>query len=263
MKILSNKTMNVLITALECTLTVASVALAVRDTYKAVDILIELKQETDDMPVATGIIVTKTAVCYIPTVAVTSIALVTNIVMGVRNNRMQSMLAATVAIAATQYESYREHTIELMGADKDDEIINEIADEKTYELMNADDTLFFDLYSGRFFFSNYEKVIYAMNQINKILLTRSECSLQELYDILGLGPNRISPYIGWESYAGETMYGYRWIDFELSKKKTKNNGEYVVIYFPFAPHALDDKCEKQLVAMGYDLEVIGRSGYGD
>lgn len=266
---LSYKTQNIMLTTLNCGLTMVSVGLAIHDTVKAMDVISEMKQElaVNGEELSKKDIVKGSIKCYIPTIIATSLTVGTTIAVGARNSRIQAVLASSVALYMTQYESYRKHAIETLGEEKDKEMIEKVAEDQyvfqkeklAREKSNVDDTLFFDDHSGRFFWSNKEDVLSAEYELNRCFILNGEAELGVFYQALGIEPTPLSQYIGWEPYAGEVFYGYRWIDIEHSKKKLDNGQEYYVIHFPFAPHALDEYCEEQIKAMGYDVNEIGLS----
>lgn len=269
MKKLNYKTGNILLTALNCGLTVVSVGLAVHDTVKAVEVISELKEEYAevDEKITKLDVVKNTATCYIPTIIATTLAVGTTIAIGARNSRIQALLASSAALYMTQYESYRKHAIEALGEDKDKEIIDKVAEDQYQSQKehlakiktDVDDTLFFDEHSGRFFWSNTEDVLAAEYEFNRYCVLNGEGELYQFYVYLGLQPTELSKYIGWEPIAGEAYYGYRWVDFEHYKKKLENGQEYFVIHYPFRPHAIDEYCEEEIEKLGYNVDDIGRS----
>lgn len=266
---LSYKTQNILLTTLNCGLTMVSVGLAIHDTVKAMDVISEMKQElaVEDKELSKKDMVKGTVKCYIPTIIATSLAVGTTIAVGARNSRIQAFLASSAALYMTQYERYRKHAIEELGEEKDKEIIDKVAEDQyilqkekiAREKTNVDDTLFFDDHSGRFFWSNKEDVLSAEYELNRYYSLNGEAELGIFYQGLGLAPTPLSQYIGWEPYAGEVYYGYRWVDFEHFKKKLDNGQEYYVIHFTFKPHALDEYCEEKIKELGYDVNEIGLS----
>ncbi|MBQ5562679.1 MAG: hypothetical protein IIT39_04770 [Clostridia bacterium] len=59
------------------------------------------------------------------------------------------------------------------------------------------DTLCYETLSGRYFYSDIEKIRAAVNRANKIILEESYISLNEFYDELDLGHTGIGDSIGW------------------------------------------------------------------
>lgn len=252
MRKLSLKTENILLTSINCILTVASVGVAIHDTMKAIDICNQLKTELDEPDVKTEI---KTKVkCYIPTIAVTSIAIGSIIATGVRNNKIQTLLATTAISYMTQYDAYRKHAIDILGDDKDNLIMDKVAEDQ-YKLqvdkLNAmktdvDDTLFFDDYSGRFFWSNRVDVLQAEHEINRQLTLGGEVEINELYYYLGMFNNPAYDAIGWadwiaygEDCSSEDSMDALWIGMEHTVKQLQNGQTYVNIKFKRKPEYLD------------------------
>lgn len=262
--ILSNKSTNIIITALECCLTVSAVAVSIRDTYKAVNTVTKIKNDTDKTKRKTYDMCKGVAVSYIPTITITSLSIATNILMGVRNARIQTCLGSLAIIYATQYQSYKTHSIDIdTKKDVDNsEYANSIAQYNYYENI-PNNVLFYDTHSGRYFWSNKESVMRAAIDINNLLINNGECTLQDFYDLLNLEDTKISNIIGWDLYSGETMYGYRWIDVEFYKKNLSDGREYYALYFPFEPHSINEYTDNALIQKGYDLDTIGKSGYYD
>lgn len=262
--ILSNKSTNIIITALECCLTVSAVAVSIRDTYKAVNTVTKIKNDTDKTEHKTYDMCKGVGVSYIPTITITSLSIATNILMGVRNARIQACLGSLAIIYATQYQSYKTHFMDSdIAKDVDNSAYaNSIAQYNYYKNI-PNDVLFYDAHSGRYFWSNKVSVMRAAIDINNILLHKGECTLQDFYDLLYLEDTEISNIIGWELYAGETIYGYRWIDVEISKKMLSDGREYYALYFPFEPHSINEYTDDALIKKGYELDAIGKSGYYD
>lgn len=245
---------------------VATVALAIKATPKALDkiqcaqvdkgdeILHKLREgaleKTD-----TGYILPKlTAIetvqaCwkeYMPTVAVGTGSLICIFGANVLSRRQQTSLASAYAALESAYQGYRRKVCSILGPDTDAMIEKAVEQEKQ---DNEDDfppwdevQTFYLPCCGKaaFFERTMEEVVQAEYHINRNLVLRGEVTLNEFLSFLGLDAVEEGDVIGWDCYIGETQYGYRWIDFNHRHYVTDDGLTVCSIDTPFAPHSLDD-----------------------
>ena len=91
------------------------------------------------------------------------------------------------------------------------------------------DTLCYETLSGRYFYSDIEKIRAAVNRANKIILEESYISLNEFYDELDLGHTGIGDSIGW----GVAHTGL--INLNFSSQLTNNGTPCLVIGYDNIP----------------------------
>lgn len=245
---------------------VATVALAIKATPKALDkiqcaqidkgeeILHKLREgalEKSD----TGYILPKlTAIetlqaCwkeYLPTIAVGTGSLICIFGANVLSRRQQASLASAYAALESAYQGYRRKVCSILGPDTDAMIEKAVEQEKQDiedDLPPWDEVQTFYLPccgKAAFFERTMEEVVQAEYHINRNLVLRGEVTLNEFLSFLGLDAVEEGDVIGWDCYIGETQYGYRWIDFNHRHYVTDDGLTVCSIDTPFAPHSLDD-----------------------
>ena len=144
--------------------------------------------------------------CYIPA-AVTGLGSVACIIGASSvNAKRNAALATAYALSETALKEYQDKVVETIG-EKKEQVIREQIDKDHIErnpVTKVDvidtrkgNTLCYDYYSGRYFYSDIEEVKKAVNIINSALLRDDYVSLNELYDEMGLPRNGIGDSVGW------------------------------------------------------------------
>lgn len=144
---------------------------------------------------------------YIPT-AIMVIASSAMIIGGMYlQTRRTAALAAAYAVAADQANRYYENMKTIAGKTKAEEglaktaqdIVNDIPDEKFDSAPSIDggEDYFIDKMSGRVFKHDIVKIREAVNKFNKDLLEDMWCSVNELYDYIGLERTLMGEILGY------------------------------------------------------------------
>lgn len=212
-----------ILTGIGITGLLTTTVLAVKATPKALKLIEEEKQRQNDIlledakakgeetcaqitalkPIDTLKVTWK---CYIPA-AVTGIGSVACIIGASSvNAKRNAALATAYALSETALQEYQEKVVETIG-EKKEQVIREQIDKDhidrnpvsqldVYDTRKGN-TLCFDYYSGRYFYSDIEEVKKAVNLINSSLLRNDYVSLNDLYDELGLPANGIGDSVGW------------------------------------------------------------------
>lgn len=245
---------------------VATVALAIKATPKALDkiqcaqvdkgeeILHKLREGALEKSDVGYILPKLTAIetlqaCwkeYLPTVAVGTGSLICIFGANVLSRRQQASLASAYAALESAYQGYRRKVCSILGPDTDAMIEKAVEQEKQDiedDLPPWDEVQTFYLPccgKAAFFERTMEEVVQAEYHINRNLVLRGEVTLNEFLSFLGLEAVEEGDMIGWDCYIGETQYGYRWIDFNHRHYVTDDGLTVCSIDTPFAPHSLDD-----------------------
>lgn len=245
---------------------VATVALAIKATPKALDkiqcaqvdkgeeILHKLREGALEKSDAGYILPKLTAIetlqaCwkeYLPTVAVGTGSLICIFGANVLSRRQQASLASAYAALESAYQGYRRKVCSILGPDTDAMIEKAVEQEKQdieNDLPPWDEVQTFYLPccgKAAFFERTMEEVVQAEYHINRNLVLRGEVTLNEFLSFLELDAVEEGDVIGWDCYIGETQYGYRWIDFNHRHYVTDDGLTVCSIDTPFAPHSLDD-----------------------
>lgn len=115
-------------------------------------------------------------------------------------------LAAAYGIADSQLDEYKQKVLEKFGANKEQEIVDEVAQDRVNKnenhqviIVGSGDVLCYDALTGRYFQSSVEKVTKAMAQIHSEIYNHMYVSLSTFFDELGLPPTDLTEEVGWNS----------------------------------------------------------------
>ena len=124
-------------------------------------------------------------------------------------NRISSKRAAAaysvMTISERMFEEYKEKVIEKIGERKEQEIRDEIAQDRVEAnkpntiLVGSGEVICCELGTGRYFKSDMETLRKAQNDINAKLVRELYVPLSEFYYIIGLSPTSYSWDVGWVS----------------------------------------------------------------
>lgn len=143
---------------------------------------------------------------YIPTgvSAVTSIACIA----GANRVGIKKTFAAQAALAVSEraYSEYRDKVIEEFGPRKDQSIRDKVAADRVRDnppsptiISGPGNVLCCELFTGRYFTSDMEKLRRAQNDINAKVLKHDYATFDDFYYIVGLNPTTESSRLGWTS----------------------------------------------------------------
>ena len=128
------------------------------------------------------------------------------------SNKRSAALAAAYTISETALQEYQNKTLELVGEKKEKDIHEAVSKdvvEKTYTgtniiLTGDGDSLFYEPLSGRYFKSNWNKILKAANELNANALNDFDgtITLTQWYSELGLDKTDISDEMGWSLERG-------------------------------------------------------------
>ena len=184
---------------------VTSTVLAVKATPKALDLIEDARYEKDEELTAAE---TAKACwkCYVPaaTAGVASVACI----LGANSvsARRTAALTAAYQISETALSEYREKVIETIGEKKEQAIRGKVHKDRldknpvgknTILFTGHGNTLCYDYWTGRYFYSDIDKIKRAQNDFNKDLIDEMCKSLNEFYDLLNLDHVAIGDEIGW------------------------------------------------------------------
>ena len=148
------------------------------------------------------------------------------------------------ALLDNSYKEYKKKTDELYGEEASTHIREEIAKDKytgDEKILDDNKELFFDFYSGRYFESTKEAVMWAQYETNRALFTNYAVSLNEYYDFLGLEERPEYDLVGWSCGKMEETYWHPWIEFDHEEIIIDGDSEYdeglkcTIINMPLEP----------------------------
>lgn len=185
---------------------------------------------------------------YIPSAIIGTATIACVFGSDIINRRRQAALISAYTVLDQSYKAYRDKVKDVLGEETDTHIMGEIAKDKfeevkeTFDIIKREEKdertkLFYEEYSGRYFESTMDDVIEAEYHFNRNFALRDYADLNELYSFLGLPETEYGATVGWGRYAGESVYGYQWVDFCHVKEYMDDGTEYYRIAIPFGPTA--------------------------
>ena len=144
---------------------------------------------------------------YLPTAIITVLS-ATAIVLGNRIHlKRAAALASVYTLAENTLRTYQEKVLETVGKTKSEQIRGAVIDEElranppsaenTHNVGGGNE-LCYEMSTGRYFWSDAEKIRAAANQFNKELMSENVKTLNEFYYDLGLPMVELGNYVGWE-----------------------------------------------------------------
>ena len=227
---------------------IATSIMAVKATPKATQI-IEKAKAVKGEELTTVETIQYTWKTYIPTamMAVGTISCIFG--ANVTGKRHQAALVSAYTLVDSSYRQYKRKLVELYGKETHNSIIDALAVEKAQEVgiyaeslctnncltddeACGDPVLFYDEYSDRYFESTIEQVITAQYHFNRNFTLRGYCTLNELYEFLGLETTDYGATVGWS--VEDELY---WVDFNNRKSYLADGTKYYIIETPWGPSA--------------------------
>lgn len=212
--------------------------LAVKATPKALKLIEEKKEElkTDKLtPVET---VKATWKCYIPSAATAGVSIACLVGSSRISSKRNAVLATAYKIAENAHKEYREKVIETIGEKKEQQVRDQIAQDKieknppsqnTIVLTGKGETLFYDGLSGRYFKSDIDRIRKIENELNRRMRNENYISLNDFYDELGLEHiNPLGDDLGWNIDKG-------YIEIHISPILTPDEEPCIALDFEIAP----------------------------
>lgn len=160
------------------------------------------------------------------------------------NKQHQATLMSAYALLDNSYKEYKKKANELYGEDAGKHIRGEIAKDKYTgdgTLSDNSKELFFDFYSGRYFESTKESVMWAQYETNRAMYVNGAVCLNEYYELLGLEKKPEYEDIGWSCGQLEEMYWHPWIEFDYEEIVIDEESDYsegiecTIIHLPMEP----------------------------
>lgn len=180
---------------------------AIKGTIKAVRLIDAKKEVENKKSLAFKDIFKATWKCYIVSVISTAIS-IPCIVTGNRvSSKRNAALAAAYTLSEAALQEYQEKTKEIAGEKKEQQIHEAVSQEtvnKTYQksgiiLTGDGDCLFYESITGRYFKSNWNKILNAANVLNAEAINNMSgyVTLTDWLNELGLSKTEVSDELGW------------------------------------------------------------------
>lgn len=129
------------------------------------------------------------------------------------HTKRANAMAALYAVTSNKLDDMSEKAEELLGPKKTQQLNNEIAqrqvdrnpvDNSEVIILDENDELCYDEWSGRWFKSSMNKIEGAINAINRQLIDEGDASLNDFYERVGLPTITMGSSFGW---SGEKIDG--------------------------------------------------------
>lgn len=222
---------------------VGTAVMAVKATPKALTLIKKAEKEKGEK--LTKLEVVKVAgPSYIPAVITGAATIACIFGSNVISKHQQASLMSAYALLDSSYKEYRDKVDEIYGEEAGEKVRAEIAKDKYTgdgTLLEDDKELFYDFYSGRYFESTKEAVLWAQYEINRALFVHCAAGLNEYYDFLGLPTRPEYNEVGWACGQMEEMYWHPWIEFDheetvIDADSDEHEGlNCTIIYMPMEP----------------------------
>lgn len=174
---------------------------------------------------------------YVPTVVSAGISIACVVSAHSEHVKRHNALAAAYSLSEMALKDYQSKVIETIGEKKEQLIKDKVAKEridrdpvtdKQVIFTGDGDSLFYEVTSKRYFYSDIETIRKAENILNRRLMDDMWISLNEFYWEIGLDGTSIGDDIGWDVDAGL-------IEFDFSTQLTEKGKPCIVIDFSAAP----------------------------
>lgn len=205
-----------------------TVALAIKATPKAIDLIedasvISYKYHETDEPKYEERDLTKIEVIkltwklYVPTLAVGAATIACIIGANHISLRRNAALASLYGLTEAAFKEYQAKVVETIGRNKETKVRDDIAADRIKNNPSKDreiiftgkgEVLCYDSMSGRYFKSDIEQIRRVVNDFNYELRSEMFKSLNELYYELGLTDIKLGDEMGWNIEKGQLEMSY-------------------------------------------------------
>lgn len=201
-----------ILSAIGVTGTLSAAYLAAKGAFQASEVIREAQAEQDEAeqghPLTTQEKFDLTWKLYVPAAACVVLSATAIICANRISDRRTAALASAYSVVEKSYNEYRTKTTEKVGKKKEQEIRDDIAQDrrdahpitKTTLVVNSKgDTLCYDMWTDRYFTSDMESLRKAMNDFNQQVINDTYQPLSEWYHLVGLPSTSHSDEIGWDT----------------------------------------------------------------
>lgn len=215
---------------------VTTVVMAVRATPKALILMEEKKEEYGADKLTAKETVEAAWKCYIPAAVIGTASIACLIGASSTNFHRNAALATAYTLSESTLKEYQKKVVETVGEKKEQTIRESVSKDK----MNANpvreiiltekggNTICYDVLSGRYFKSDRDKIMQAMNKLNRQMRDENYVTLNEFYYELGLDGTKMGDMLGWNIDKG-------YIDLDFSSHLDANGTPCLVIDYQVAP----------------------------
>ena len=188
---------------------VAAVVTAVSATFKAAKAID--KRKAAGKEISRKEIVKTVWKDYIPTAGALIVSAGCFIAANAVHNKRAAALAAAYAISETALTNYKQSVLENVGEEKEREIADKAVQKQIIETpvdstevirVGDNGVLVYDEFAGRYFRSDKNGIIRAVNELNRMIINDESASLNDFYDLVGLDYTIVGESLGWNCANG-------------------------------------------------------------
>ena len=189
----------------------ATTVMAVKATPKAIMLVNEREVELGVEKLPAKEVVKTTWKCYIPAAITGATSIACIVGASSVNMKRNAALATAYTLSETALKEYKDKVIETIGEKKEKEVRDAIAKDQVEKnpvskndviITDKGNSLCYDAFSGRYFYSDIEKIKRVENEFNRRLLQEDYLSLNEFYYELGLSGTYIGDRLAWRADRG-------------------------------------------------------------
>ena len=240
-KVMVSKRSPEILTGLGIAGMISTTVLAVQATPKA----IELINQAEDVKFDNGhgeplTVSEKVKVAWKPYIpaAITGVASISCIIGASSvHAKRNAAIAAAYNLSQTALTEYKEKVVETIGEKKEQAIKDKIAKDKIKKdpvskseviVTGKGNTLCYDAFNSRYFYSDIDQIKRAINELNRIMLNQMYVSLNDFYDELNLKHSGNGDELGWKLDDG-------FIEVDFSSQLSDDGRPCLVIEYMVAP----------------------------
>ena len=240
-KVMASKRSPEILTGLGIAGMISTTVLAVQATPKALDLIARAEDKKFDNGHGNKLTVSeKMKVAWKPYIpaAITGIASISCIIGASSvHAKRNAAIAAAYNLSQTALTEYKEKVVETIGEKKEQAIKDKIAKDKIKKdpvskseviVTGKGNTLCYDAFNSRYFYSDIDQIKRAINELNRIMLNQMYVSLNDFYDELNLKHSGNGDELGWKLDDG-------FIEVDFSSQLSDDGRPCLVIEYMVAP----------------------------
>ena len=240
-KVMVSKRSPEILTGLGIAGMISTTVLAVQATPKALDLIARAEDKKFDNGHGNKLTVSeKMKVAWKPYIpaAITGIASISCIIGASSvHAKRNAAIAAAYNLSQTALTEYKEKVVETIGEKKEQTIKDKIAKDKIKKdpvskseviVTGKGNTLCYDAFNSRYFYSDIDQIKRAINELNRIMLNQMYVSLNDFYDELNLKHSGNGDELGWKLDDG-------FIEVDFSSQLSDDGRPCLVIEYMVAP----------------------------
>ena len=240
-KVMVSKRSPEILTGLGIAGMISTTVLAVQATPKALDLIARAEDKKFDNGHGNKLTASeKMKVAWKPYIpaAITGIASISCIIGASSvHAKRNAAIAAAYNLSQTALTEYKEKVVETIGEKKEQAIKDKIAKDKIKKdpvskseviVTGKGNTLCYDAFNSRYFYSDIDQIKRAINELNRIMLSQMYVSLNDFYDELNLKHSGNGDELGWKLDDG-------FIEVDFSSQLSDDGRPCLVIEYMVAP----------------------------